>query len=259
MGTVSKALVLLDLFDQSRTRIGLSDLARLSGQNKATVHRLMTELQARGFVEQVGAGREYRLGPAVLRLAALRETAVPMRETAQATVRALSDETEETAHMSLIEGDRLVAFAHAYSAVHGIRVTMEDADILPWHATGSGLAALAFSTPGRQERLLDQPLTRFTDRTLTDADALRPILEDVRRAGLAESLGGFEAEVHSCAAPLFDAVGTCIGALAVAAPTARITPALLATMRTAVRRHAMALTQHLGGCLPEDYPQDAAA
>lgn len=78
MGTVTKALNLLSFFTQNRHEIGLSDLTRLSGLNKATVYRLMGELQAAGFVEQVGPDRAYRLGPELLRLAALREAAVPI-------------------------------------------------------------------------------------------------------------------------------------------------------------------------------------
>jgi len=70
---------LLDFFSRARPQVGLSDMARLSGMNKATVHRLLNELTARESVKQTGTGREYQLGPAFLRLAALRENAVPMR------------------------------------------------------------------------------------------------------------------------------------------------------------------------------------
>ena len=50
MGTVSKALELLDLFTRGRPQIGLSELARLSQVNKATCFRLMSELQNHGLV-----------------------------------------------------------------------------------------------------------------------------------------------------------------------------------------------------------------
>ena len=100
MGTTSKALSLLEFFSRATPEIGLSDLARRSGLNKATTYRLMTELAAHGFVEQVGTGREYRLGPAFLRLAALTEHAVPMREMAQAVLSELSEATGETAHVT---------------------------------------------------------------------------------------------------------------------------------------------------------------
>ena len=45
MGTVSKALSLLTNFNQSRTEIGLSEIARLAGVNKATAYRLLSEVE----------------------------------------------------------------------------------------------------------------------------------------------------------------------------------------------------------------------
>ncbi len=84
MGTTSKALSLLDFFSRAQPLIGLSQMSRLAGINKASTHRLLGELADFGLVEQVTPGREYRLGPAFLRLAALREQNVPMRETAYA-------------------------------------------------------------------------------------------------------------------------------------------------------------------------------
>jgi DNA-binding IclR family transcriptional regulator len=76
MSTVAKALDLLSLFTRTHPQAGLSDLARRSGLNKATCHRMLTDLAAAGLVEQVGPARDYRLGPAVLRLAALREEGI---------------------------------------------------------------------------------------------------------------------------------------------------------------------------------------
>lgn len=252
MGTVTKALDLLGEFSRLSPQVGLSDLARRAGLNKATCYRLLSELQARGFVEQVGSGREYRLGPAVLRLAALREATVPLREAVQPILKALSAATGETAHLSMIEGDRLGMLAYAYSPAHGMRVMMEDAEVLPFHATSSGLAVLAHADPGLADRVLSRPLPRLTDRTETDPDRLRARLDAIRAAGIAESIGGFEAEVHSLAVPVFDASGSCCGALAVAAPAARMTPALNATIRAELTAAAGAVAALWGGMQPPD-------
>jgi DNA-binding IclR family transcriptional regulator len=97
MGTVSKALELLDFFSIARPLIGLSDLARLADLNKATCFRLVSELCDFGLIEQVGTAREYRLGPSLLRLAALREAQVPTRDAAMPTLQALAAKTGETA------------------------------------------------------------------------------------------------------------------------------------------------------------------
>lgn len=258
MGTVTKALSLLDHFSRARSEIGLSDLARLSGLNKATTYRLLAELQQGGFVEQTGQAREYRLGPAVLRLAALREAAVPLRAMAAQALQSLSDITHETAHMSLLQGQRLSILAYACSPRHGTRVTMEDAQTLAFHATSSGLAVLAFSPPAMTDSVLQAPLEKRTEDTLTDPAAIRAVLDQVRRTGIAESVGGFEKDVHSHAMPLFDAQARVIGAMAVAAPVARMTPALKALIRRELRQHATGLTRALGGFLPHDFPPDGA-
>lgn len=251
MGTVSKALELLDCFSRARPLIGLTDFARIAGLNKATCFRLLAELQDHGLVEQVGPAREYRLGPAVLRLANLREAIVPRKAAALPVLRALADATEETAHLSMIEGEKLGMLAFAYAAAHATRVTMADAEVLPFHATSSGLAVLAFCDAGLRGRILDQTLRRYTPGTETDAAALRVKLAQIRAGGLAESNASYEAEVHSFAAPLFDASGQCIGALAVAAPSSRMTPGLRDRVRAELAKCAAEIVGLWGGVLPD--------
>lgn len=258
MGTVSKALSLLTLFSRTKDRIGLSEIARLSGMNKATAHRLLSELQISGFVEQVGSGREYRLGPAYLRLAALREATVPMRDLAYDVVETLAQDTGETAHVSLLHETTLSTITYAYAHQHGLQVTMEDAEVLPLHATSSGHAVLAFSEPGFVADVLAQPLEAQTDKTITDPETLKARLLEIRASGLAECIGAFEAEVHTHAAPLFDSRQACIGAIAVAAPSARMTDTHRTRVRTALLKAAPHLTRLMGGFLPDTVQKDAA-
>jgi len=259
MGTVTKALSLLALFNQGRSEIGLSDMTRLSGMNKATVYRMLSELQAMGFVEQVGNDRAYRLGPEVLRLAALREAAVPLLSVSRSVLDQLSAATGETSHMSLLQGDQLNLLIHCYSPRHATRVMMEDAEVLSFHATSSGLAVLAFSPPEFARRKLASPLQRFTDQTRTDPAEIRVALDQARANGFAESVGGFEADVHSHAAPIFGADQIPIGALAVAAPVSRMTPDSRTAIRAQLLASARDLTQRIGGFAPAGYPAQSAA
>lgn len=259
MGTVSKALSLLKFFARDRQEIGLTEMTLLSGMNKATVYRLLTELQGEGFVEQIGSGREYRLGPVYLRLAALRENAVPMREVAQNVLSRLSEVTGETAHMSLLQGGLLSVVNYAYSAAHGTRVTMEDADVISLHATGSGLAVLAYADPEFTARELAKPLLSITPQTVTDPAVIGEMLQLVRQNGYAESVSGYEEDVHSHGCPIFDARMACIGAIAVAAPVARMNDALRQKTQTTLQVAALDLTRLLGGFAPVDFKEKVVA
>ena len=259
MGTVAKALSLLGLFARATPELGLSELARRSGLNKTTVYRLMSELAAQGFVEQVGSGRAYRLGPAFLRLAALREQAVPMRETVQQVLADLAAATGETAHFSILEGETLSTLAYAYSTAHGTSVLMDDAEVLTFHGTSSGLAVLAFSRPAFVDRILAAPLAAHTPETVTESGAIRAALPRVRADGVAVSVGGFEVDVYSHAAPVFDSAARVTGAVAVAAPVTRMTEDLRALVRAEVIAKARHLTRLTGGFLPPSYPDASAA
>lgn len=239
MGTVGKALDLLDLFTKAQPLLGLSQLARSSGLNKATCHRLLTELESRGLLEQVGPAREYRLGPAVLRLSALREAAVPTREAAMPVLRRLAEATGETAHLSHLVAGRLRTLAFAYAARSGVKVMMEDADVLPFHATASGAAVLAFGS-GMETVISNAP----------DPDALRTRIASTRAKGYAETVSTFEKDVHSLAVALYDATGACAGALSVAAAAPRMTPDLHATIARELARAAAEITQLWGGQPP---------
>ncbi len=252
MGTTSKALSLLDYFDRTRPVIGLSGLARLSGVNKATCFRLMSELVDHGLAEQIPESREYRIGPAVIRLAALREAAVPLRDLAVPILQRLAQATGETAHMSHLVGGKLATLAYAYSSAHAMKVMMEDVEVLPFHATSSGYAVLAHMTPQLAEAVLSQPLAPVTKSTPQRAAEVRSLMAEVRRLGHARTVETFEADVASLALPLFDARGTVSGAIAVAAPVTRMVPSASARTLTALIAAAREAMAAWGGQIPSE-------
>ncbi len=127
-----------------------------------------------------------------------------------------------------------------------------NAETLPFHATSSGLAVLAFQPDAFRDAFLSQPIPRLTGRTETNPETLRARLAEVRSLGLSESRGTFQAEVHSMAVPLFDALGRCMGAVAVAALALRMTEAQRRLIRFALTQAGTEITTLWGGTLPSD-------
>ncbi|WP_416882614.1 IclR family transcriptional regulator [Marivita sp.] len=252
MGTITKALDLLNLFSATQPEIGLGEFVRLSGRDKATVHRHLTELAENGYLEQDSESRAYRLGPAVLRLAALRETLFPTRKILSRIVVELSQKVGELAHASLLQSNAMSPLVHADPCVHGVQVHFDIAEMLPLHATSSGLAALAFSSKEFQEQFLSGELTRFTDSTITDPDVLRRALKDARSYGVATLTAAFDDGVSSVGAPLFGPGGRIVGSLSVAIPSIRVTPENLRPFAVAVLAYAEQASIALGGRFPKD-------
>ena len=251
MGTITKALNLLNFFSISRPEIGLTEFRRLSRQDKTTVHRHLTELAENGLLEQNPDTRRYRLGPAILRLAAVRERIFPARQAVAPIVNSLSEELGELVHVSLLQGDSLSPLCYRDASIHGTRVFFDEAEMLPPHATSSGHAVLAFGPNDLLERVLAEPLTRFTKFTVTDADQLRREVQAVSRTGIAKLAQRFETEVSSIAVPIFDAKPDACGALAVATPTSRLTATLQQHIISSLKRGSRSVSSALGGAVPE--------
>lgn len=250
--TVDKALDLLNFFNQSRMRIGLSEFARLAKIDKATAFRLLSSLAKHGLVEQDTQSRAYRLGAATLRLARIREASFPAAAIAAPILEMLSEQTGETAHVSLLAGQTLatIGVVNSKKALH---VSMDAGERLPLHATASGLICLAYQKPEERQRLLKGKLASFTAFTSIEHATVIALVEIAASQGYAESDQGFEAGVYGIAAPVFAGSGLACGAIAVATPSQRITPEIRAQIIKLTCAAAMELTRKLGAEPPTAY------
>lgn len=254
--TVIKALSLLEFFSEGRPHVGLSELAKLSGYNKASTLRFLTALQLKGFVEQDEATKTYSIGPAFLRFAQVREATLPMEAAVQTVLRDLSAATGETAHVSLIMGETLANIGCIESR-RANRVSIRSGETMPFHATSSGQVVLAFLESERLDEILAGDLPAYASETATDPREIRARLDGIRAQGFARSSASYEDGVTGVAAPYFGPSGRVCGAVAVAMPTARATArgeaAVVAEVRVAARR----LTALRGGFHPESFPDIA--
>jgi DNA-binding IclR family transcriptional regulator len=248
MSTVVKALSLLDHFDASVPEIGLVDMARLSGLDKATTRRLLVALSVKGVIEQSPVTRRYRLGAALVRLARIREATLPLIDIARPIVEALSQQSGETVHVSQIAGDVLSSVFVCESS-RANRVSVAVGQKLPFNCTASGLAFLAAAPDSFRAAVLNGPLVRMTRNSVMTPAQLKKRIEEAARQGYARSNEGFENGVVSVAAAIIAADGCAVGAISITSPAARADEATMAHHGREVRTAAARISAALGGRL----------
>jgi DNA-binding IclR family transcriptional regulator len=93
------------------------------------------------------------------------------------------------------------------------------------HAVANGKVLLAYGA-------IPMPvhLERYTEHTITAADALDRELAAVRGNGYATAVAELEDGLVAVASPVFDAGGMCVAALSVSGPSFRMPPDKLAEM-----------------------------
>lgn len=250
MSSATKTLELLGYFSQSRPEIGLSQLCRIAKRDKATTYRHLQALEDAGFVEQNTLTKSYRLGPALLHLAQLRELTVPRKAGAEHALQTLSDATGETTHCSVLSGEQLIPLLSCESHEHSTRVVIDEHSF-PLHATASGLCAVSFG-PLELLEIAIQNMHAFTPQTLQTRAELEQAIQTVRTTGFGRTDRSFEAEVSSLSAPLFDQTGLLTGAVSVACVATRFTPALEHHILQHLITASRTITRNWGGTLPEE-------
>ncbi|MET3591548.1 MULTISPECIES: IclR family transcriptional regulator [Mesorhizobium] len=221
MSTVGKAISLLEMLGSGAPETALADLAKGAGFDKATTRRLLVSLIAHGLVEQDETTRLYRLGAGIARLALMREAQFPFLRMAAPVVEQLAAETGETVHLSEYSKRGLITVQVIESAKAN-RVSVQLGDVLPMHATASGIAFLAFTEERVREGILTGPLPAFTPFTIGDVETLAEHIAAARARGHSTGSQGYEEGVLSVASPILGADGFAIGTIAIAAPRVRI-------------------------------------
>lgn len=220
MGTISKALALLDTLSLMEEDAGLTEIAQACSLDKATTRRFLVELERHGFVEQLPQSRKYRIGSAPVRLGRIREARYPFLRTAAPFVRQLADLVHETVHLSEFSGGRL-STVHVEECTRAHRVFVAVGVVLPFHATASGLAFISSCPTEDVEVALSAPLPRYTDHTPREPDAFRRAIEETRANGFSVNRQGYEAGVISVSAAIGAPGARPIGCVTIAAPLVR--------------------------------------
>jgi len=251
MQTVDKAFKLLNLFSVTQPEIGLSEMARLSGFDKAATRRFLVALLKHNYVEQNAETKKYRLGTGFLRLAKIREQTFPIEAVLQAALERLTQVTHETSHAALISNDYLSTLGVVFPE-RATRVHLHASEPLPLHATASGLAFLAFAGE-ESPHTVPAVLKSFTTQTITDHTHLQSDVDKTSARGYSVVCNGYEDDVTGMAVPIFSASGAAMGTLAVATPSSRMNESLASLIRQALFTETVQVTKALGGQIPLYY------
>ena len=245
MKTVDKAFSVLDQFSLENTEIGLNELSRMAGLDKAATRRLLVALSKHGFIEQSADTRKYRLGHGFLRLARIREATVPIVRAAQEVCDWLVEQANDTAHFSIPGELGMTTIAHRLPR-RGNIININPSEILYFHATASGLAFMAFASDETRNKILAMRREKITEATITSKPELRKQLDVFKAQGYAQTRNTFELDVASIAMPFFADATDPAGSVALALPRNDLTDArrdeLLPLLSNAVERMEKALT-----------------
>ncbi|MBC9247540.1 IclR family transcriptional regulator [Paracoccus sp. 11-3] len=188
-----------------------------------TIHRLVGNLEAEGYLTRHVDGRSYQPGPKLRQMmqGVIRfwHQDLPQRD----VLIRLNQRLGETCNLSIPDGDAML-YIDRVETRWPLRIQLHVGSRVPLHATSAGKMALSQIDDGKLERYLKRAeLHAYTAQTLTDPDRLRAELRQIRQQGYSTDTGEFVPGMIAMAVPVLDRSGQLIATVSFHAPVQRLT------------------------------------
>ncbi len=222
IGSVQRALHILELLAQHPAGLNAKQVSLKLQLNLSTCYHLLNTLVAAGYAVKDPDSLLFRLSNKIGYTVYGQASAAPLVRQLTPHVQALLEITQETAYLSLWNGQEIILSAIAESPL-SVRVkTLVIGFSAGNHASALGKAILAYLDDAQVDHYLaSHELTAYTAHTLTDANTLKNHLTDVRRQGYSLDGEEFLPDVYCIGGPIFDAQGQILASIAIALPGSR--------------------------------------
>ena len=245
LNTILKAGQVLSLFDREHEEWRVSDAAQALGMAKSSTHDLMSSMAHIGLLSQTDQGR-YRLGWKIVELSETLLATTELRTIARPVMEELIHAHQETLHLAILQKGKVV-YLDKLEGMQTVRVELTGlgTHLYP-HCTGVGKVLLAHLPWTCVEELIGEyGLPGFTEATITDIEALKEELANVRKRGYAYDLGEIITDLRCVAAPIRDFQGRVIAAISMSVPAFRFERSEQ-HFRNAIVRSGQVISRHLG-------------
>lgn len=218
-----RALSVLDTVASSSEPMTATEINEKLKLPKPTMHRLCQMLEMEGYLQPSLDGRGYRPGNRLSKMAiGILSNNDHLRTERHAILQRLSNEVGETCNISIPDGIDMIYFDRVETH-WPLRVQLQINDRVPVYCTASGKLFLSNLPSAKRGRLIAKlHFNARTPNTITDQEQLKAELKRIRRDDIGIDNEEFMQGMVAVSVPLRSSEGLFYGALAIHAPSARM-------------------------------------
>ena len=222
VSSLARGLEVLRAFNRTGRKMTLSQVASETGNTRAGARRILLTLVHEGYA--VADGKLFDLTPQVLELGYSVLSSKGVWDIARPFIDHLSEDVRESVSAAVLDKfDVVYVSGSQYHRVISVGISVGAR--YPAHCTANGRVLLASRPVETWPEMLRQiELTKMTDKTVTDKDEFKQVLEQVREQGWSLVDQELETGLMSIAVPVRTRSGLLFGAINVGVPTLRMTP-----------------------------------
>lgn len=242
-----KALQIIMALAERKGEVNIGEIAEITGLSPSTIHRILQELQACGFVVKNKEARQYRLGMGMMNITLKVNLSEYLLEAAKKEMTRLNELSLETIHLIAPDNDKAV-YVGKLDAKNQIQLRSTIGWKIPLQCTGGGKLILASHSKEWVENYLKyNPLKQYTDNTIMHKETLYRELELIQKQGYSLDNREHNPDIVCIAAPIFGPDGNLAGTIGISAPDYRFSPERACSFAEEVKHSAASITEKLQG------------
>jgi DNA-binding IclR family transcriptional regulator len=215
--SIQRAMAIIETLDK-HGELGVSEIGEKLDLERSTVHRILSTLRGLGYINQNPANHKYsnsfkffEIGNNVVQSLGFRKQAMPFMQE-------LSAKSNEAVNLAVLDG-KYVIYIDKIESPATIKVDLSVGKRMPAYCTGLGKVLLAYLPEAAvREFFKDEPLIRYTKKTIINIDKLCQHLAQIREQGYAVDDEEYVDGLFCIAAPVWGHAKTVVAALSVALP-----------------------------------------
>ena len=242
---VDRVFDIIEVLAQSSKPVGLTEIASLTGMSKSTVHRLLTSMLNRQYVDKHPGGA-YSIGYKMLETVSYHINSLELLTEAKPFLNNILRELELTAHLGVLDGSNVI-YLERMDIYPGTRLYTQVGYRSPAFCSSIGKCLLAcLSGSELEEALYLCKFEKFTKNTIVDAQEFKRHLKVVRKQGWAMDNEEFQIGHRCVGAPIFDYRSAPVAAISASGSINSISDEKLKLIIQQVQEAASQISRRMG-------------
>lgn len=196
---LDKGLEILELLASVKNPMTLTQIASVLKRSRSELYRMTAVLVDRGYLLRDPASDELMISNRLFDLGMQASPVGTLVEAAFPTLHALSEATDQSCHLAVASGNRMVVVARVQSP-GSVGISVRVGHHLDLYESGSGLTLLAWMDSDEQAQLLE----RYSGKTgAIDPSDLKTVLSKARKKGYVKRKSSLVQSVVDLSCPVF--------------------------------------------------------
>ena len=241
--SLEKALHILEIMANNPAPARLLDIAKQAELPTSTALRLLSTLQANGYVNQEPESARYYPTLKLYNLGSCILNSFPLVDIAKPYLRRLADETSHSINLSILQNDRAVLIDMVDCYTESQTITTYRGRAVPLYCSALGRAFLTgFSAQELDEYFRRTKLEAYTPITLLTTERIIHEVSLARQRGYAYEPGELRSGIAGIGAPICNARGEVIAAISLAELSSVMTLSTIELYGAKIQKTAMEIS-----------------